>query len=454
MRHAATRSRAVMLARNLSVTPSNLKNPAWMAEQASALGRAAGLRVRVWDDAELRTEGFGGILAVGRASATPPRLVQARLRAAEGQPEDAARGARRQGHHLRHRRARHQAGRGHARDEDRHVRARRSCSRCWPPAATWRSRCASPACLPWPRTPSGAASYRPGDVITQYGGRTVEIGNTDAEGRLVLADALAYADAAPRPRHPGRHRHPHRGRAGRPRAQRWPRCSPPTTLCARRSSPLVRGLGSGCGRCRWWPTTVALLDSEVADINHIAGPGGGAGSITAALFLREFVGDRRWAHLDIAGTGRSDVDRRTAEQGSHRLRCSAAADLAGGHEHERWIWTDRALVPGERRRGSRPEAAGLRGRHLDGQVHVPRRAGLQDLADARGSGSRAPTSSTRRVSTATTSSASSATDAADVPGQHDHRLGARRSSRRARSWRSPRAPRASAAARGPARLSA
>ena len=58
-----------------------------------------------------------------------------------------------------------------------------------------RCRCGSPACSPSPRTPSAEASYRPGDVITHYGGRTVEIGNTDAEGRIVMADALAYADA-------------------------------------------------------------------------------------------------------------------------------------------------------------------------------------------------------------------------------------------------------------------
>jgi leucyl aminopeptidase len=54
----------------------------------------------------------------------------------------------------------------------------------------------------------------------------------------------------------------------------------------------------------------------VADINHIAGLKGGAGSITAALFLREFAGDRRWAHLDIAGTGRSDVDRGLLSKGA------------------------------------------------------------------------------------------------------------------------------------------
>jgi len=58
------------------------------------------------------------------------------------------------------------------------------------------------------------------------------------------------------------------------------------------------------------------LDSEVADINHIAGIGRGAGSIVAALFLREFAGSRRWAHLDIAGVGRSDVDRGLLTKGA------------------------------------------------------------------------------------------------------------------------------------------
>jgi leucyl aminopeptidase len=56
------------------------------------------------------------------------------------------------------------------------------------------------------------------------------------------------------------------------------------------------------------------LDSDVADLTHIA-PEVGAGAVTAALFLREFVGERRWAHLDIAGTGRSDVDAGTTAKG-------------------------------------------------------------------------------------------------------------------------------------------
>ena len=71
------------------------------------------------------------------------------------------------------------------------------------------------------------------------------------------------------------------------------------------------------------------LDSDVADLTHIA-DGVGGGAVTAALFLREFVGQRRWAHLDIAGTGRSDVECRCQRQGWHRVRDEVAAAVAGG----------------------------------------------------------------------------------------------------------------------------
>ena len=70
--------------------------------------------------------------------------------------------------------------------------------------------------------PSGSA-LRPGDVITHFGGRTVEVLNTDAEGRLVLADALAYADAVLAARRHGRHRHADRGGAGGARDAATPR---------------------------------------------------------------------------------------------------------------------------------------------------------------------------------------------------------------------------------------
>ncbi len=154
----------------------------------------------------------------------------------------------------------------------------------------------------------GASAMRAQDVITHYGGRTVEVLNTDAEGRLVLADALAYAD---------RHLDPDivvdvatlTGAAalglGRRHAALF---SADEDLAA---SLLAAGESSGD---RLWRMPLvedyrSAMDSDVADLSNISrDPHISGGSITAALFLREFAGDRRWAHLDIAGPARADRD--------------------------------------------------------------------------------------------------------------------------------------------------
>jgi leucyl aminopeptidase len=154
---------------------------------------------------------------------------------------------------------------------------------------------------------SGSAQ-RPSDVITQYGGTTVEVINTDAEGRLVLADGLAYANLELKPDFLldiatltgaatlG---------LGRQFAAMYSRNA---ALTAK-----LHEIGERIGD-RVWP--MPLLDdylpalvSPVADFNHDASAKSfSAGSITAALFLEQFVGDQNWVHLDIAGPARSDVD--------------------------------------------------------------------------------------------------------------------------------------------------
>jgi len=164
--------------------------------------------------------------------------------------------------------------------------------------------------------PSGSAQ-RPSDVITQYGGTTVEVLNTDAEGRLVLADALAYADLDLDPdvivdlatltgaissglgkRHAGLF-----------------------TEDDRLAAALIAA-GNESGEAVWRMPLVddysAVLESSVADLANVAVDGGrtfSGGAIVAALFLREFVGRRRWAHLDIAGVGRADADEHEMTKG-------------------------------------------------------------------------------------------------------------------------------------------
>jgi leucyl aminopeptidase len=154
---------------------------------------------------------------------------------------------------------------------------------------------------------SGTAQ-RPSDVIKHYGGTTVEVINTDAEGRLVLADGLAYADANLDPDYLvdiatltgaatlG---------LGRQYAAMYTRDN---ALAAALSKA-----GEATGDRVWHMPLVddykEALRSDIADLNHTADKGKfSAGSVTAALFLENFTSTRRWAHLDIAGTARSEVD--------------------------------------------------------------------------------------------------------------------------------------------------
>ncbi|KQZ89129.1 leucyl aminopeptidase [Phycicoccus sp. Root563] len=306
-RRAVTRARATMVARNLAVVPSNTKNPAWMAAQARTIGRRAGLDVKVWTERDLRSEGFGGLLAVGGGSATPPRLVQLSHEPA---------GATSSTPHVV------LVGKGITFDtgglDIKPAEGMLAMKTDMSGSAIVLAVVAACAALDLPVRVTGllalaenavsGSAYRPSDVITMYGGRTVEIGNTDAEGRIVMADALAYADA---------HLAPDvlldiATLTGAARVALGRSMAPVYATDDALSDALVAA-GRASGELLWPFPLVEdyrfALDSVVADVNHIAGTPVGAGSITAALFLREFVGERRWAHLDIAGVGRSDVDR-------------------------------------------------------------------------------------------------------------------------------------------------
>ena len=152
-----------------------------------------------------------------------------------------------------------------------------------------------------------ATAQRPSDVITQYGGTTVEVLDTDAEGRLVLADGLAYADLELKPDYlvdVATLTGAARIGLGRQYAAMYSRDA---HLAAD-----LHEAGKRIGDNVWHMPLVddyaEALHSDIADYAHIDRKKFGAGSITAALFLEKFVGDRRWVHLDIAGTGRSDAD--------------------------------------------------------------------------------------------------------------------------------------------------
>jgi leucyl aminopeptidase len=315
--HALVVAKAVWLARDLANTPSNEKDPAWLAERARGVATTTGLECRIWDEAELRRDGFNGLLAVGSGSSSPPRFI------ALGYRPDDEDGATGEISHVV------LVGKGITFDSGGlSIKPREAMI---PMKADMAGGAAVIAILGALRNlgirhrvtglvaaaenmPSGSA-YRPSDVITQYGGTTVEVVNTDAEGRLVLADALAYAD---------RNLDPDviidlatlTGAASLGLSRR-------VAALYATDDELAHGLvaaGDVAGDPLWRMPLVedyrSALDSDIADIRHVVEDAKiGGGSITAALFLREFVGARRWAHLDIAGPGKVESEEHEITKG-------------------------------------------------------------------------------------------------------------------------------------------
>jgi leucyl aminopeptidase len=312
---AVATGQAVWLARDLANTPSDRKTPAWLANEARAVAKRAGLSFRVRDERELAADGFNGLLAVGAGSGQPPRLIELGYTPAavtdrtphvvligKGITFDSG------GLSLKPRESMvpmktDMAGGGAV------IAAMGALA-----ALGVRVR-VSALVAAAENMPSGSA-MRPGDVIRHYGGRTVEVANTDAEGRLVLADALAYAveqleptemiDVATLT-----------GAAtlglGRRHAALY--------ATDERLAERLVAAGAASGERLWRMPLVEdyrfVLDSDVADLCHIARvPGIGGGSIIAALFLREFAGRVPWAHLDIAGPGRADGDEHEVTKGA------------------------------------------------------------------------------------------------------------------------------------------
>lgn len=302
---AVRRAGATLLARNLANTPSNIKNPSWMARQARTIATRAGLDVRVWDEKALAAGGFGGLLAVGGGSATPPRLVQLSY-VPEGADANTPHVV------LVGKGITFDSGGLQVKPADGMLAMKTDMSGSAIVLAVL-SACRDldvpvkvTGLLALAENMVSGSAYRAGDVVTHFGGITAEIGNTDAEGRIVLADALAYADAELEPDM----LIDIATLTGAARVA-LARTMAPVYATDDALASQLRSAGETAGETLWpFPLVQAYrqaLESEVADINHI-GPSVGGGSITAALFLREFVGERRWAHLDIAGPGRSDVD--------------------------------------------------------------------------------------------------------------------------------------------------
>ncbi len=286
---------ATCWARELINTPPNDKRPPQLANAAAKMAAECGLECEILDEPAIEALGMNALLAVGRGSSVEPRLVvlQHRGRNADGQPTALV-------------------GKGITFDTGgislkppaKMDEMKADMSGAAAVLATMRA----VAQLDLPTTVVGvvpmaenmpsADAYRPGDIIRALNGKTIEVLNTDAEGRLVLADALAYTVERFQPR-------------------AMVDLATLTGACVVALGETVAGLmsdhdhlatdllaashrtGDTIWRLPLFDVYQDLIDSKVADIKNTGGRY--AGALTAGKFLQNFVGDTPWAHLDIAG---------------------------------------------------------------------------------------------------------------------------------------------------------
>ncbi len=293
--HAAAVARAVASARDLVNTPPSHLFPAEFADRARALGTAAGLEVEVFDEDRLAQEGYGGILGVGKGSSRPPRLVRMSHRGGDGTRPGVA-----------------LVGKGVTFDSGgisikpaagmENMTSDMGGAAAVVATVVLAAQLGLPldvtAYVPMAENLPSATAQRPGDVLTQYDGTTVEVINTDAEGRLILADAIARAcedspgyliDTATL--------------TGAQMVALGTRT--PGVMGTDEFRDRVARVSQSVGENGWaMPLAEELradLDSKIADLANVTNHRWG-GMLSAGLFLKEFVADGvQWAHIDVAG---------------------------------------------------------------------------------------------------------------------------------------------------------
>ena len=284
---------AVCWARDLVNTPAGDMPPAQIAREAQAMARKHGLTCKVWNEAQLAQGGFGGILGVGRGSVNPPRMIEISYRGA-GRATPIALTGKGIAFDSGGLSIKDAKGMETMKDD---MGGAASILAAMKAIARLKPKINVIAAIPCSENMPSGSAQKPGDVIVHRGGTTSEVLNTDAEGRLVLADSLAYL------------------------VEKGPQLvidtATLTGACVvalgerivgafTNDDALVREVidaGDATGEAIWQlplhQDYRRLIDSNVADVKNIGDRYGGA--ISAAWFLAEFVGDTPWVHLDIAG---------------------------------------------------------------------------------------------------------------------------------------------------------
>jgi leucyl aminopeptidase len=290
---------AVHQAREWVSMPANDKRPEQLAEQMTQAARKVKLKVQVIKETVLAQKKFGALLAVGQGSTSPPRLVvlsynppkaaQTIALVGKGVTFDTG------GTNLK--------PTSSLGDMKTDMAGAAAVAATLVAVAQLKPRTRVIGLMPLAENMLSGNAVRPGDIVTTYSGKTVEIGNTDAEGRLILADAMAFAIETFKP-------------------DAVIDMATLTGACLVALGEKLAGLFTPYRELeeallaasrhtfeRCWPLPMPedykeLLNSDLADTSNMGSTRWG-GAITAALFLQQFVGETPWAHIDIAGPASS-----------------------------------------------------------------------------------------------------------------------------------------------------
>ncbi len=307
--NAAAICQGSFFARDLVNEPGNIKTPAYLAERARSMAEDLGLKCTLMDRAQLEEEGFGAMLGVARGSVCEPVLIVLEYQGDNNGGRPLA---------LVGKGVTFDAGGISLKPAEKMDEMKMDMAG----GATVLGALMAAALLKLPvnlvgivpaveNMPSGSA-IRPGDILTSLSGKTIEVLNTDAEGRLILADALTYA------------------KRFQPRividlATLTGACvialGHHAAAVLGNHDGLVQQLikaGQRSGEKLWqlplWEDYAGQLKSDIADVKNIGGRP--AGTITAAAFLQHFADDFTWAHLDIAGTAWEEKGRPGVPKGA------------------------------------------------------------------------------------------------------------------------------------------
>jgi leucyl aminopeptidase len=303
IRRGIATAEATVFVRDLCNHPSNVMTPTRIATEAKRLAKETGVSLKILEQKDMEALGMGALLGVAKGSHEPPKFIILRYDGAKKKDDrpvvfvgktitfDTGGISLKPAENMEQMKADMTGG-------AEVMAAIRAAARLKLPLNLV-------SILPVAENMPGGRAMRPGDVVKTLSGKTVEVQNTDAEGRLILSDGLAYAT--------------------RFKPVALIDVATLTGACMvalgqfaigmfgtdAKLKDAVRKAGFRAGERVWemplWEEYFEQLRSEVADMRNIGGRGGGM--ITAALFLSKFVGDCPWVHLDIASTDWSERER-------------------------------------------------------------------------------------------------------------------------------------------------